>query len=101
MRKQTPQRCIAGFTLLELVIVLSIVACLCAVATPVIATYYCSCSVKTAMYDICQLVREAKGLALASGDAHAVTFSLATGKAALVSGRGADGTWNTDRKSVV
>lgn len=85
----------AGFTLLELVVVVAILVCLGAIATPVVATYYSNSSVKTAMYDICQLVRHAKGLALTSGDAHAVTFNPVTGRAALATHRGPDGKWNT------
>lgn len=84
-----------GFTLLELVVVVAILLCLGAIATPVVGTYYSSSSVKTAMYDICQLVRHARGLALSSGEAHAVTFSPVTGRASLAAARGPDGKWNT------
>lgn len=91
----------AGFSLIELLIVIGIMACLGAVATPVVATYYSSCAVKTAMTDICQLIREARGLTLASGENHAVTFNRVSGDAALVADRGDDGLWNTSDDHVV
>jgi len=84
-----------GFTLLELLVVVAVMACLGAIATPLAATFYSSCALKATMSDICLLVREARGLALSSDGAHAVTFNPGTGKACLVAARGPDNKWNT------
>jgi len=84
-----------GFTLIELLMVLAIIACLGAIATPLAATFYSTCALKTAMSDICLLVREARGLALSSADPHAVTFNPVTGRACLALSRGPDNQWNT------
>jgi len=86
---------IEGFTLVELVIVLAVIACLGAIATPVVATYYCNCALKITMCDICQFVKEAKSLALSSDQEYAVAFNTGNSSVALVSDRGTDGKWNT------
>lgn len=52
-----------GFTLLELVIVLAVIACLGAIATPVVAAYYADSALKITTFNICQTVKEAKALA--------------------------------------
>lgn len=100
-----PQKCSSikadGFTLVEFVIVIAVIACLGAIATPVVATYYGSCALKTTMYNICQLVKEAKALALSSDQAYAVAFNTGNSSVALVSGRGDDGQWNTPDDQVV
>lgn len=90
-----------GFTLVELVIVIAVIACLGAVATPVVANYYGSCALKITMFDICQLVKEAKTLALSSDQAYAVAFNTGNSTVALVSGRGDDGKWNTPDDQVL
>ena len=84
-----------GFTLLELLVVIAVMACLGAIATPLAASIYGKCALKTAMADICLLVREARGLALSSADPHAVTFNPVTGRACLAAERGPDNKWNT------
>ncbi len=89
-----------GFTILELLIVVSIIAILGAVAGPAVVKYYHECCLNAAMMDIVGMVREAKMRAL--GDkSYAVTFSTAVGTVALVSGKGADGNWNSDDDTVV
>ncbi|MHB8057972.1 MAG: pilus assembly FimT family protein [Desulfuromonadaceae bacterium] len=85
----------AGFTLLELVIVLAVIACLGAIATPVVAAYYADSALKITMCNICQAVKEAKALALSSDQAYAVAFNTGNSTVALVSDRGEDGKWNT------
>jgi prepilin-type N-terminal cleavage/methylation domain-containing protein len=84
-----------GFTLVELLIVVAVTGVLSAVAVPVVATYYSGCALKVGMADICQLVKQARGLAMVSGESHAVTFNPVTGRVALAANRGADGRWNT------
>jgi len=90
-----------GFTLVELVIVLSIIACISAVSIPVVASYYGNSTLKIAMYDICQVVKEAKALSLSSDQPCAVTFNTVNSTVALVSGRGEDGRWNTSDDQVL
>ena len=90
-----------GFTLLELVIVLAVIACLGAIATPVVATYYSNCALKITMFDICQFVKEAKFLSLSSDQPCAVAFNTGNSTVALVSDRGEDGKWNTPDDQVV
>lgn len=84
-----------GFTLLELVIVLAFITCLSAIAMPVVASYYCNCALKITMYNICQVIKEAKALALSSDQVYAVAFNTDNNSVALVSDRGTDGKWNT------
>ncbi|MBW4054437.1 MAG: hypothetical protein HIU83_03345 [Proteobacteria bacterium] len=84
-----------GFSLLELVIVLAVIICLGVIAMPVVAAYYGNCVLKITMYDICQVVKEAKALALSSDQAHAVAFNTDNSTVALASDRGMDGSWNT------
>ena len=84
-----------GFTLVELVIVIAVVACLGAIATSVVAAYYANCALKITMYDICQVVKEAKALSLSSDQDYAVAFNTGNSSVSLVSGRGEDGKWNT------
>ncbi|MHB8120879.1 MAG: pilus assembly FimT family protein [Desulfuromonadaceae bacterium] len=90
-----------GFTLVELVIVIAVIACLGAIATPVVATYYGNCALKITMFDICQFVKEAKSLSLSSDQPCAVAFNTGNSTVALVSGRGEDGQWNTPDDQVV
>ncbi|MDD2273475.1 MAG: prepilin-type N-terminal cleavage/methylation domain-containing protein [Desulfuromonadaceae bacterium] len=90
-----------GFTLVELVIVIAVVACLGAVATPVVATYYDNSVLKITMCDICQAVKEAKALALLSDQPCAIAFNTVNSSVSLVSGRGVDGRWNTSDDRVL
>ncbi|RQW88641.1 MAG: prepilin-type N-terminal cleavage/methylation domain-containing protein [Geobacter sp.] len=89
-----------GFTLLELLIALAIVAILLAVATPLFASFYGSCCLKSVMWEIAGMVKEAKQCAL-SEKYYAISFDPALGQISLLSGRGDDGEWNTADDEVV
>lgn len=90
----------SGFTLLELLIVLGIVSLLGAIATPLFASFYGSCCLKAVMWEVAGMVKEAKQSAL-SDKYYAISFDPALGNISLLSGRGADGEWNTDDDEVV
>jgi prepilin-type N-terminal cleavage/methylation domain-containing protein len=101
-RRTSPCRCSVaeGFTLLELVIVLSVIAILGAIAAPPCMRYYQACCVRAAMLDIVQMVREGKMRSL-DGNDHAVYFNAVEGTATLICDKGADGKWNTGDDTVV
>ena len=83
-----------GFTLIELIVVIAIIGILCGIAIPAFSAIVGKCSVEAVASDITGMIRDGKGLAL-DGNYHAITFDVATGRVALVSGRGPDGEWNT------
>lgn len=84
-----------GYTLVELLVSVSIVGILGAVAVPVCSCYYAECSMKLTISEIASMVREARRLALTSGEHRAVCFNTVTNKISLVLDRGTDGKWNT------
>ncbi len=84
-----------GFTLFELLIVLSVIGILAAISCPLYSNIYQECCVRAAMTDIVNMVREVKASAL-SGNYYAITFDTAGNKLTMISGKGADGKWNTD-----
>lgn len=90
-----------GFTLLELLITLSVGAAVMAVAIPAFSSYYGSVCVKAAVWEIVGMVKEAKQRALCDGSYYAVGFDPAVGRVALLAGRGPDGEWNTADDPVV
>ncbi len=89
-----------GFTLLELLITLAIVGILVAISTPLFASFYGSCCLKSVMWEIAGMVKEAKQCAL-SEKYYAISFDPALGQISLLSGRGDDGEWNTADDEVV
>ncbi len=89
-----------GFTLLELLITMAVLAILVAVSTPLFASFYSSCCLKSVIWEIAGMVKEAKQCAL-SEKYYAISFDPALGKISLLSGRGADGEWNTADDEVV
>jgi prepilin-type N-terminal cleavage/methylation domain-containing protein len=89
-----------GFTLLELLITLAVVAILLTVSTPLFASLYGSCCLKSVMWEIAGMIKEAKQCAL-SEKYYAISFDPVLGKISLLSGRGDDGKWNTADDEVV
>jgi len=93
-------KCGRGFTLLELVITLTVVMVLGAIATPLFASFYGTCCLKAVVWEIAGMVREARQCAL-SEKYYAISFDPALGSFSLLSGRGSDGEWNTADDEVV
>lgn len=93
-------KCRRGFTLLELVITLTVIMVLGAIATPLFASFYGNCCLKAVMWEIAGMVKEAKQCAL-SEKYYAISFDPARGSFSLLSGRGSDGEWNTADDEVV
>ncbi|WP_139366832.1 hypothetical protein [Trichlorobacter thiogenes] len=72
-----------------------------AIAVPVVATYHGNCAIRLATCEVCDIIREARALALTSNNPIAVTFAPVTTAVSLVSDRGGDGRWNTADDSVI
>ncbi|HEX2768215.1 MAG TPA: prepilin-type N-terminal cleavage/methylation domain-containing protein [Geobacteraceae bacterium] len=90
-----------GFTLLELLITVSIIGIISAIAIPAVSSYHGACCVKAAIYEITGMIKEAKQNALSNGIYYAITFNTTDGIISLVSARGPDGTWNTADDEVI
>lgn len=89
-----------GFSILELVVVLSIIGILAAIASLPLTSYYGTCCVKSVVWDIASMIREAKQSAL-DDKYYGICFDSSREMIILVSGRGADGIWNTADDPVV
>jgi len=89
-----------GFTLLEILVAVSILAILVALTVPLFASYYDECCLKSVMWELAGMIKEAKQNAL-NEKYYAVSFDPDQGRISLVSGRGADGEWNTADDEVV
>ena len=90
-----------GFTLAEVLMVMSIIGIISAISLPVFYYLYCSCCLKAAVYELCDMIKEAKHNALCNGTYYSITFNTASGVISLVSDRGEDETWNTPDDRVV
>jgi prepilin-type N-terminal cleavage/methylation domain-containing protein len=90
-----------GYSLVEILVVIAIVVTLGAIATPVVATYHANCSMKIAVCEICEMIKEARALALAANNPVAVTFAPSSTAVSLVADRGADGKWNTTDDTLI
>ncbi len=90
----------SGFTLVEIIIVLTVAGILCAVAIPAISSYYGECCVKSVMFELAAMIKEAKVKAL-EGEEQAIVFKPDEGKFSLLSDRGPDNRWKSDDDVVV
>jgi len=85
-----------GYTLVEIMVVLAIMAILGAVAIPALTSFYGECCIKTAVCELTDMIKEAKNNALNDGCDYAVGFNTNSGTISLLIGKGGDGKWNTD-----
>ena len=90
-----------GFTLVELLVVTTLICIISAVAVPALSAYYEKGCIMAALSEITAMIKEAKHSALADGRYYALGFNPAAGKVSLISGEGADGRWNTADDQVV
>ena len=90
-----------GFTLVEMVVSLSLVGILAAIAVPMLREYHESCCVKAVVFDICAMIREAKISAMDADRDYAIGFNPVEGKISLIEDKGRDGKWNTADDKVV
>ncbi len=90
----------AGFTLIEILIVLALICILSAVATSALTSFYVECRLKSVMLELADMIKEAKAGAL-EGEEHAIGFKPVDGTFSLLSGRGPDDDWNTSDDLVV
>ena len=84
-----------GFTLVEMLISMSLVGILAVISAPIVSSYCTDCRMKTTMSEIASMIREARALALMSGDHKGVCFNTSKTEITLALDRGADGKWNT------
>ena len=90
-----------GFTLAEFLVVTALLVVISAVMVPAFSAYYERCCVKAAVAEIAGMIKEARHHALTDSTYYALCFNPDTGKVSLLSGRGADGRWNTADDQVV
>jgi prepilin-type N-terminal cleavage/methylation domain-containing protein len=90
-----------GFTLMEFLVVVTLIVVLATVALPAFSDYYEGCCVKAAVVEIAGMIKEAKQNALCAGKDYAIGFDTGSGKVSLISGKGHDNKWNTADDEVV
>jgi hypothetical protein len=78
-----------------------VIAVLSTIAVPVFSSYYEESCLTAAVAEITGMIRVAKQNALTDGKKYALGFNPAAGKVSLLSGWGADCTWNTSDDQVV
>jgi prepilin-type N-terminal cleavage/methylation domain-containing protein len=95
------QRGANGFTLVELLVVVTLICIISAVAVPAFCAYYEKGCIMAAISEIAGMIKEAKHSALADGRYYAIGFDPDVGKVSLISGKGRDDKWNTADDQVV
>jgi len=90
-----------GYTLVELLAVVTVIGVVSAIAIPRFNHYYETSCVQAAMAEVTGMIKEAKANALCEGRDYGVGFDLVNGRVSLISGKGRDDKWNTDDDRVV
>jgi len=93
--------CRRGFTLPEMLLSVSLVGILAAIAVPMVREHYEASCVKAVVFDICGMIREAKMSAMDADKDYAIGFNPDLSKISLIEDKGRDGTWNTPDDKVV
>ncbi len=91
----------AGFTMTELLIVVSIIGIISAMAIPSFSSYYDKSCLMAAASEISGMIDEARQRSLCDGHDYGVGFDPATGTVRLIAGKGEDDKWNTADDEVV
>jgi prepilin-type N-terminal cleavage/methylation domain-containing protein len=91
----------AGFTLVEFLVVTTVIVVISTIAIPVFSSYYDGCCLNAAVAEIAGMVKEAKQRALIDEKYYALGFDPVACKVSLIAAKGRDGKWNSADDQVV
>ena len=74
--------------MIELLTTVAVIGIISALAVPAVSAYHGECCLKAVIYEIAQMIKEAKQNALANEKYYAIGFNTADGRVSLLSGRG-------------